>query len=362
MISVNTNRMALDALQYLRDVQAQKMRVEKRVATGNRVEDATDGGAAFALAQGGRSESAAIGALRDRQAHAQQILSLAIAGGTAISDELTKLKADVVQLGGLYSDEQKAEIRRQIERRLQQVTSFAENAGFQGTNPLVPPPDAINFGATAAGGAGVTTNTFNLPPGARGIVLVEYDMFGVPDEAEILIDGAVAATTGGPVSGRGAIRASYQGSAGDSFDVRITGPVGTGWNYEASFLPVWDIPRDTGGGRLAAEYRLMRAADLDLDAAALDGSQASLQAVDEALARVAGALNYFGGLYRSVTNFLSANGVQRDATDVAVGAVVDADMARESARLQSSQVREQLAAQGLSLAVGQPNRILDLFA
>lgn len=50
-----------------------------------------------------------------------------------------------------------------------------------------------------------------------------------------------------------------------------------------------------------------------------------------------------------------------DSLEVGVGNLVDADMARESARLQALQVQQQLGAQALSIANQAPNIILSLF-
>jgi flagellin len=50
-----------------------------------------------------------------------------------------------------------------------------------------------------------------------------------------------------------------------------------------------------------------------------------------------------------------------DATKKGLGALVDADVAQESAQLQSLQVRQQLNIQALSIANQQPNTLLSLF-
>jgi flagellin len=50
-----------------------------------------------------------------------------------------------------------------------------------------------------------------------------------------------------------------------------------------------------------------------------------------------------------------------DATTTGLGSIVDADMARESARLQAIQVQQQLAIQTLNIANQQPQHLLSLF-
>jgi flagellin len=57
-------------------------------------------------------------------------------------------------------------------------------------------------------------------------------------------------------------------------------------------------------------------------------------------------------------NFLSELG---DRLDSGVGSMVDADMEKEAARLQSLQVQQQLSTQSLSIANQAPQNILSLF-
>ena len=51
-----------------------------------------------------------------------------------------------------------------------------------------------------------------------------------------------------------------------------------------------------------------------------------------------------------------------NALEVSIGNLTDADLARESSRLQALQVQQQLAIQTLSIANAAPNAILALFA
>ncbi|MEO9963759.1 MAG: flagellin, partial [Nisaea sp.] len=51
----------------------------------------------------------------------------------------------------------------------------------------------------------------------------------------------------------------------------------------------------------------------------------------------------------------------RDATDEGLGNLVDADLARESARLTSLQVQQQLSTQTLGIANQRPQSLLGLF-
>lgn len=84
------------------------------------------------------------------------------------------------------------------------------------------------------------------------------------------------------------------------------------------------------------------------------------------------SLNVFESQVNSISASVAAQsrslGLQKgfvndlvDATKKGLGALVDADVAAESAALQSLQVRQQLGVQALSIANQQPNTLLSLF-
>ncbi len=83
--------------------------------------------------------------------------------------------------------------------------------------------------------------------------------------------------------------------------------------------------------------------------------EASIDAVSNAL----GSLGAGGNSLELQNRILSR---VSDALEVSIGNLVDADLARESSRLQALQVQQQLAIQTLSIANAAPNAILALFA
>ena len=78
-------------------------------------------------------------------------------------------------------------------------------------------------------------------------------------------------------------------------------------------------------------------------------------------ASVSKALNTIGSEVNYVNNQVSYNSDKIDALNGGVGALVDADLAKESAQLQSLQIRQQLGTQALSLANQAPASLLNLF-
>jgi flagellin len=73
------------------------------------------------------------------------------------------------------------------------------------------------------------------------------------------------------------------------------------------------------------------------------------------------ALNAYGNNSKAVDNLISFNKDKIDALESGLGALVDADLAKESAKLQSLQIRQQLGTQALSMANQAPQSLLSLF-
>ena len=88
--------------------------------------------------------------------------------------------------------------------------------------------------------------------------------------------------------------------------------------------------------------------------AALSTVSASMQALNQALARLGTASKRIEVHNTFVTTL-------RDQTESGIGNLVDADMARESAQLQSLQTKQQLGVQALSIANQAPTIINSLF-
>jgi flagellin len=73
------------------------------------------------------------------------------------------------------------------------------------------------------------------------------------------------------------------------------------------------------------------------------------------------SMNALAADARRIGNQINFNKAISDATKTGLGAIVDADLAKESAMLQSLQVKQQLASQALSIANQAPQSLLGLF-
>jgi len=79
------------------------------------------------------------------------------------------------------------------------------------------------------------------------------------------------------------------------------------------------------------------------------------------LSEVGTQLNTYGNASNYVDNQMKYNNTKIDAITSGLGALIDADLAKESARLQALQIRQQLGTQSLSIANQAPQTLLSLF-
>jgi flagellin len=109
--------------------------------------------------------------------------------------------------------------------------------------------------------------------------------------------------------------------------------------------------------------------DLTLTGLGVDGlnlldatdAAAALTAVKAGLATANARLAELGAQSKQIENHNIFVGKLMDSLEVGIGNLVDADLARESARLQALQVQQQLGAQALSIANQSPQILLSLF-
>ncbi|EQB18096.1 flagellin [Novosphingobium lindaniclasticum] len=107
--------------------------------------------------------------------------------------------------------------------------------------------------------------------------------------------------------------------------------------------------------------------DIDAIAAAADGTAAKTAAdaftgkLNTFFGEIKTSLSALGSASRQIEGQLSFNSKLTDVVTSGIGNLVDADLAKESAKLQALQVQTQLGTQALSIANQAPQTILSLF-
>ena len=267
--SVNTNIASQVALQSLNYTGTQLAQVQKRISTGLNVVDANDNGAVFAIAQGLRSDVAAVSAVNGQLGAAKGLLSVANAAGTGVSNTLTDIRSVLVQLADSnVTGNARAQLNAQYTTLKSAVNNYISGATYNGANLL----------SSGSGNKAViqdisanqyTINAQDLNTNVTSVLTAISDATGA---ATLLTTGFVSA---------------------QNF-------VGT-------------------------------------------------------------ALNSLAANTKFIDNQITFNSSFSDATNQGLGALVDADLAKESARLQSLQIKQQLGTQSLGIANQSPQTLLSLF-
>jgi len=86
-----------------------------------------------------------------------------------------------------------------------------------------------------------------------------------------------------------------------------------------------------------------------------------IQKMTDALQTATNKLSSLGTSSTGLDTHLTFVGKLQDSLDAGVGNLVDADLAKESSRLQALQVQQQLSVQTLNIANQKPSGLLSLF-
>src|SRR4051812_31528113 len=131
--SVNTNVGAMIALEALNRTNSDLATTSKRVSTGYRVADATDDGAAYAVAQSVRSTVGALTSANQQLGTVQGLLSTTQTGLNRISNTMASMRDVLVRLAdGDVTGDQRKQYISQYSSMLSNVKTFVQDAGYNG--------------------------------------------------------------------------------------------------------------------------------------------------------------------------------------------------------------------------------------
>jgi flagellin len=395
MTSVNTNYGALVALQSLNQTNRQLSEVQNRVNTGLKVATAKDNGAVFAIAQQQRARVSSLSSVTDGIDRATSTIDVALSAGNAISDLLTQLKEKAVAAQATdLSTDQRAALGADFSALRSQINQIAGAATFNGVNLVA--SGGSNLSVLTSDLAGATTGrqivsvtVAGLVPalsayvvGNNGVTAAEDSTFNLDGTAIGTVDvtatmtiaeylQAVSDETGGRVT------ASYNQTTGQ---FTYVAPEAVAVTNELTITTAGTTNDWLGHGETAAAVSsaAVTATITDLDFT-VDGAGA-LATVTSALSltndtNAAAAASAITTAITTLNQQLATLGSQAKALDVqkvflsklsdsienGIGNLVDADLAKESARLQSLQVKQQLGAQALSIANQMPSIVLSFF-
>ena len=421
MASVNTNYGALVALQSLNQTTKELGEVQNRVNTGLKVASAKDNGAVFAIAEGQRSRVASLGAVMDGIDRATSVIDVGLSAGEAIGDILKQLKEKAVAAQATdLSTDQRAALQADFNALRNQVDQIANAATFNGSN-LVNGGNltggASQFNVLTSDGAGSGGGRYTLQglafddgsgnpfssaaelDEATGLTIGANDQlqfsitngnetttFTIDVEANDTIAGFVARVAS---ASDGRVTAAYNDqtgritySAAEAFTVTYTdgaavpaavdddGFLDGGAGTAAGTMAVAVAP-GSGSNSLSVsgfDFRLggasgqaLNTVTSALNISTANGASAAVTAIDTAMTALNRDLATMGAQSKALDVQKTFLGKLSDSIEVGIGNLVDADLAKESARLQSLQVKQQLGAQALSIANSAPSIVLSFF-
>ncbi|WP_291753815.1 flagellin [Brevundimonas sp.] len=297
-----TNTSAMIALQNLNRTSDQLASTQSRVNTGLKVQGAKDNAAVWAVAQGQRADKGSLEAVTTSLNRATSIADVSLAAGEQISDILLEMKQKATAAADpSQSAATRASYDQEFQALLKSVQSFADNAIFDGANILDGAATTdMTFLASADGNETIAMKRQNLTLVGLGLAANSYDS----NKATAAIDA---------------------------------------WTDNAG------TPED--------ETLLNAAPDLLTQ----EKAKFALQRIDDAITVASSRLSELGAQAKQIERHTTYVGKLSDSLEAGIGNLVDADLAKESARLQALQVQQQLGVQALSIANQAPQMILSLF-
>lgn len=396
MLSVNSNYGASVALQSLGNTNKELGQVQNRISTGFKVASARDNGAVFAIAEGQRTRVSSIASVKDGIDRANSAIDVALSAGESIGKILKdmKTKAVAAQAADL-STEQRAALQTDFDALRAQVDQVANSATFNGLNLVA--AGGSNLDVVMSDIAGATTGRqiastviAGTVPGLSAYVVGNGSVAAADDStfnlngvaigtvdvtASMTIQGyldQVSTQTGGRVT------ASYNQSTGQFNYVAAEAVAGSNelTITTAGTARSW-LGQGVAAGAVSGGSVTSTITNRDFTVGGA-GALSTVSTASNLLSTTGAAATAVGNIDTAITALnsqLATMGSQAKALDVqgeflgkladvveqGISNLVDADLAKESARLQSLQIKQQLGAQALSIANQAPQLILSFF-
>ncbi len=395
MSSLLTNASAMTALQTLSQINKDLASTQSRVATGQKVSQASDNAAYWSIATTMRSDNAALGAVQEALGLGGAKVDTAYAGMEQAIEYIDEIKKKLVTAKEPSAD--RAKLQEDISQLQEQLRGIAESATFSGENWLqadlsggaVTKSVVSSFVRDSTGSITVTKINYALDSttvlydtvGNSGLLDTTTSISGGAVTLQINVAGVVSDYTVGAYTTNDVITAGGGASTFDIDPVSGGGYANDGTNnYVRVGADTWvravnqstvtdqEVAFDDGTDMWAVDTGATAAGTTSsintlvittaTTMAQIDGM---LQMVEDSLSAVTSATATLGSVKSRIdlqNDFISK---LTDSLDRGIGRLVDADMEEESAKLAALQVQQQLGIQALSIANSNAQNILSLF-
>jgi flagellin len=409
--SVNTNINALAAVQALNDISNNMTMTQSHIQSGLKVAGAADNPAVFTIAQGLRGNVKALSAVSDSLSTGLATLKAQISGATAISDALNTLKQTVTQGVSQTDPNAIAAVNTTITNALANIDAYAANSTINGVNLLsgtsattMSVVSDISGGTTSVTQTTASTSTglslSGLSVATGGVTLSGATANAAANDTLKFTDSRGNSTTftfvTSGTAATGTTTAATIGTDGNAYNganniqvvIGATSSATTGnlfaamqANGVAASIDSSGKITANGGGVTTASIALATAAGVTSGAAATvttalvasaagtvgtvnavpGNGTSAIAAVNAAIVLIGKTLSNLGAAALKMQGLSDFSSKLSDSTTTSLGAIVDANLSEESAKLASLQTKQSLAIQSLSLANQGPGALLQLF-
>jgi flagellin len=325
-----TNASALTALQSLNATNKSLEQTQARISTGYRVSEASDNAAYWSIATTMRSDNQALSTVQDALGLGASKVDTGYTAMNKAIETINAIKVKLVAATGA-SDADKAKIDVELKGLQDQLKSYADGATFSGSNYLSV-NSTVASGSPAAGVANDAKIVSAFNRDANGnVTLATIDI--KVDTIKLYDAAATTNTTKGILEG-----------------VRLGT---TGVRDNTAVTPAANAAIAATDGYAVSTLSVKGYSDAQI-------SQ-MLKVVDTALGEMTDAATVLGSDQKQIDLQKTFTQSLMDSIDRGVGQLVDADMNKESTRLQALQVQQQLGIQALSIANSNAQQVLALF-
>lgn len=387
MLSVNTNYGAMTALQNLSATSTEKSQIQSRINTGLAVASAKDNGAIYAIAKGLDADMVSASVEQSQLDRVSSTLDVTLSAIDSISDLMIDMKEKALAMTDeSMTYEQLKAFNEDFNALFDQAQTVARNAAFNDINLL--DGSTLTLETTSLSViegfdlADILENGVTRTGDFDGIVNSNHSAT-VTGNFSGIVNGTFTGTTYGDMSGvvngdyNGDIYGDFTGSINGNINGTVYGSVSgsvngsiTGSVHNGSVTPPAEVTIEAAD-QTAADYlgRTYGGVEgYEEDPFSFDPKQdlhyhytGMVASIENTISGLANYSSKLGSLAKAAdiqNNFLQ---IKNDVLMKTKGSMVDADMARESARLSAIQTKEQLGVQALSIANQAPNMVLRLF-
>ncbi len=418
--SINTNNASMAALESLRMTNSQLTQAQNEVSTGLAVGSASDNPAVYAIAQQMDGNISGLAAVSNSLSFGAQVVSTASSASQNILSTLQTLQSSVTLAGqtGITT----STMQTQVANALNEINTYARNSTFNGVNILTTASDAgssvtsnslsvvdglqgttLSVGnqasATTVGAKSLTDalgltsnmNSANMTvlasgTGTAGTSVVQGVLGAGATGVNIALTSSLASTSF--ANGKNVVLTNGDGTT-TTFEFDASGQNTTTANSATNKTVVVQVATatETSNGMIgdlvnamnANGYNAVVQTDGSVDVtgqgigagtsnvtgigtiSALSSSQSAITMIQGAINKMTSIASTLGNSTTQITGMQTFTSDLSDSLTSGVGALTDADLSAESAKLTSLQTKQQLAIQSLSIANSQSQSILSLF-